>query len=350
MAFVQGARLALVADVGGTNARFALALLRPHGTGARCDLHAAANLTAADYPSLAAAGRAYLDEIVPAMALDPVLRGRVGSPPRPKMAAFAIAGPILGEEVRFTNSPWSFHTMELADALRVHKLLVLNDFEALANGLPFLRPDHCVAIGGGEATADGAISVVGPGTGLGVGSIAPIDTPAGRHWHALPAEGGHVELAARTAREFAVVQAMAAAGGRVSAERALSGPGIEAVHAALLKVDGKPASGARAAEITTRALEGGDPVAEEALRLFVTWLGRLAGDVALTVGARGGVFIGGGICPRILPLLERFGFRAAFEDKGRLSPFVRAIPTQVILSNEAALTGAGAALAQAEGL
>ncbi len=350
MAFVQGARLSLVADVGGTNARFALALLRPHGSGSRCDLHAVTNLAAADYPSLAAAGRAYLDEIVPAMALDEVIAKRIGNPPRPKMAAFAIAGPILGEEVRFTNSPWSFNTVELADALRVHKLMILNDFEALANGLPFLKAEECHRIGGGEATEDGAISVVGPGTGLGVGSIVPITTPAGRIWHALPAEGGHVDLAARTPREFAIVQHMRASGGRVSAERALSGPGLEAVHAAILAVDGHDAAKATAAEITERALAGNDAVAEETLHLFVTWLGRLSGDVALTVGARGGVFIGGGICPRILPLLERFGFRAAFEDKGRLSPFVEAVPTQVILSNKAALTGAGAALAQAQGV
>ncbi|MEM7566710.1 MAG: glucokinase [Pseudomonadota bacterium] len=350
MAFVQGARLGLVADVGGTNARFALALLRPHGSGSRCDLHAAASLHAADYPSLAAAGRAYLDEIVPGMDLDEVIAKRVGSPPRPKIAAFAIAGPILGEEVRFTNSPWSFNTAELADALRVHKLLILNDFEALANGLPFLKPEECHRIGGGEATDDGAISVVGPGTGLGVGSIVPVTTATGRHWHALPAEGGHVDLAARTPREFAIVQSMMKAGGRVSAERALSGPGLEAIHTAILSVDGHESKPATAAEITERALAGGDALADETVRLFVTWLGRLSGDVALTVGSRGGVFIGGGICPRILPLMERFGFRAAFEDKGRLKPFVEAVPTQVILSNAAALTGAGAALAQAEGI
>ena len=350
MAFVQGARLALVADVGGTNARFALALLRPHGAGSRCDLHAMHNLAAADYPSLAAAGRAYLDEIVPELDLDEVIRGRVGVPPRPKIAAFAIAGPILGEEVRFTNSPWSFHTVELADALRMHKLMVLNDFEALANGLPFLKPEECHPIGGGVATGDGALSVVGPGTGLGVGSIAPVDTPAGRLWHALPAEGGHVELAARTEREFAVVRQLIRGHGRVSVERVLSGPGLEALYAALQAVDGQSASGLTAAEITARALADEDPYAEETLRLFVQWLGRLSGDVALTVGSRGGLFIGGGICPRILPLLERFGFREAFEDKGRLTPFVAAVPTQVILSKAAALTGAGAALAQVEGI
>ena len=330
--------LSLVADIGGTNARFALIDRATFAVGSRLTVHTA------EEPSLEAALGRWLKTLDES----------------PREAALAVAGPVTQDLFSFTNSPWSFSRSDLQVRLGLDRLLVLNDFEALALSLPHLPPAGIATVGSGMADPGRAIAVLGPGTGLGVGGLLPAGP--GR-WIALPSEGGHVSFAAETEAEFSLLMAMGLGSGRLSAERLLSGPGLAAVYEALaglvdeepdplgapLGLGGEPAEPKRrepltGETVTQLALERMDPIAVKALDLFVLWLGRFAGDVALTLGARGGVYIAGGIAPRILPLLADGRFRAAFEAKGRLSPFVEAIPLHVITTPDAALIGAASAL------
>lgn len=302
----------LVGDVGGTNARFALA---EAGTSV---LRAFTSVANAGHASLGEAIRAYL----------------AATGARPRHAALAVAGPVAGETFSFTNSPWSFERAALAEEVGLERLDVLNDFEALALSLPVLAGDDLAPIGGGEAVLDAVKLVLGPGTGLGVGALAR-DADG---WRALPGEGGHVALAAESAAEFALIEKLRGAQGRVSAERVLSGPGLEVLHGAL---HGEARS---AAEIAACGLAEPTSRARATLDLFVSWLGRFAGDAALMLGARGGVYLGGGIAPRIRPLLESGAFRAGFEAKGRMSGLVAAMPVWIILAPDAPLRGAARGL------
>ena len=312
---------ALVADIGGTNARFGLADLDT------LEIGCIEVFLGRDHPTLAGAAAAYLD------ARDV----------RPRTGAFAVAAPVTGDSVRFTNSPWVFTLLELRHALGLDELLLLNDFEALALGLPHLGPSDLHQIGGGAPPERATKAVLGPGTGLGVAGLAW--SPAG--WVALPGEGGHTTLAVESEREFAILQRLREGRERVSAERVLSGPGLADLYRILAGLRGQAPESLEPAEVVTRALARSDAAAEEALDHFVTWAGRFAGDVALLYGARGGVYLGGGIPPRILGALTSGRFRRAFEAKGRMSAYVAAIPAYVILSGDAALKGAAAALGAA---
>jgi glucokinase len=187
--------------------------------------------------------------------------------------------------------------------------------------------------------------VLGPGTGLGVAGL--VWSPAG--WQALPSEGGHTAFAVASATEFAMLERLLEGRERLSVERLVSGPGLADVYRVLAELQGRPAPPLEAAEVVQRAYAGADPVAREALDRFATWLGRFAGDAALFMGARGGVYIGGGIAPRMVDVLSAGRFRGAFEAKGRMSAFLAPIPAYIILATDAALKGAAAALALAIG-
>jgi glucokinase len=310
---------ALVGDIGGTNARFAIAdlmtLTTAHG----------ASLPRAEHPTLQAAAAAYLE----------------GVPVRPAVAAIAVAGPVAVERIQLTNSPWSFTRAEICDALGLETFLPVNDFEAQAASLPLLDGDDLHQIGGGRRLEQATKAVLGPGTGLGVGGLAW----SGTHWIAIPSEGGHISFAVENAEEFAVFERLRARKDHISAEWVLSGPGLSNLYQALGELRGGGGTHLDAAEITARAHAGADPVAEAALGYFVLWLGRFAGDMALAFAAKGGVYLGGGIAPRILDRLTSGPFRAAFDAKGRLSPFVASIPVYVILAGDAGLRGAAAVLA-----
>ena len=312
-------RLALVADIGGTNARFAMADLETLEVG-----HLAA-FQREEHPSLADTAAAYLH----------------GLPVRPRLAALAIAAPVTEATIRFTNSPWSFSRRDLQAQLGLDALLLLNDFEALALSLPHLGRSQLHQIGGGAPLEGAAKAVLGPGTGLGVAGLAW--SPAG--WVALPGEGGHTSLAVETAEEFAILEGLREGKGRVSTERVLSGPGLADLYRVLAGLRGQPVVPLEPAEVVSRAAMRDDAVAVEALERFVTWAGRFAGDAALFFGARGGIYLGGGISPKILDALTTGRFRAAFEAKGRMSAYLVPIPVYVILAGDAALTGAAAALA-----
>ena len=313
-------RTALVADIGGTNARFAVADLDT------LELANPVSLRREGFASLEAVAQSYLQGIAE----------------RPRAAAIAVAGPVVGETVKLTNAPWSFRREALKAALGLDELLVLNDFEALAHALPRLGPDDLHRIGGAASVERAPKVVLGPGTGLGVAGL--VWSPAG--WVAVPSEGGHAAFAVEDAREFAMLERLATGRERLSVERVASGPGLADTYRVLAEMAGQPAAPVEAPEVVQRALGGNDPFAREALERFAIWLGRFAGDAALFFGARGGVYIGGGIAPRMVDALSTGAFRRAFEAKGRMAAYLGPIPVYVILiGTRAALKGAAAALA-----
>ncbi|HMM15276.1 MAG TPA: glucokinase [Parvibaculum sp.] len=327
-------RTVLVADIGGTNARFALA----RGDGVEIELEAASVLPTADHASLEDALGIFLER-----------KGR----PRIDAAAISAAGPVRGEgdaaEIHMTNCAWNISVSAIAVATGVSHPLLMNDFAALARAVPWLKPGDLHAIGGGAARVGAPIALLGAGTGLGVAALVP----DGRGSHiALAGEGGHADLAPTDARELAVLERLMASYGHVSVERVLSGPGLVALHAALCALEGKAVEGQpTGADISDWASAGRSPVAMEAVSLFCGWLGSVAGNLALTFGAEGGVFIGGGIVPGWIAkrpgLFDEALFRHRFEAKGRFAAYLAEIPVHAIMRGDAALIGlAHAALAR----
>ena len=311
----------LIADIGSAFARFALEVSPgrfEHRAVLRC----------ADHADLEAAVTAYRTMLPAASA--PVAH-----------AAIAIANPVEGDAVRMTNSPWQFSIARMRERLRLQTLVVVNDFTALAMAVPRLAAQDRRQVGGGRPREDSVIGVLGPGTGLGVSGLVP--APGG--WVALGAEGGHASFAPQDERELAVLRYAWRQHAHVSFERLLSGPGLVLIHQALLEQAGaKPPPDWAAPEITRRALDGSDPLCAEALDTFCAILGTAAGNLAVTLGAQGGIYIGGGIVPRLGQQLDHSPFRARFEAKGRFSDYLRAIPTHVITAEDATLSGASAIL------
>jgi glucokinase len=307
----------LLADIGGTNARFALQL--DAGTFEGIEV-----LACADYATLGDAMSAYLASAAK--------RGfAVGTI---RHAAIAIANPVDGDTVSMTNHHWSFSIAQLRTEHDLATLLVVNDFAALAMSLPFLSSGQRERIGGGVELSGRPIGLIGPGTGLGVSGVIP----AAGSWVALASEGGHASFAPGNADEAAILDALWDEFGHVSAERLLSGMGLELIHKAMT------ADQLAAPEITSRALK---EECEDCLRtvdIFCGVLGSVAGNVALTLGATGGMYIGGGIVPRLGKLFTQSTFRQRFEDKGRLSPYLARIPTYLITEQYPALVGVAAML------
>lgn len=253
---------------------------------------------------------------------------------RPSEAALAIAGPVTGDEVAMTNLPWRISQHELRDTLGLTRLLVVNDFAAVAWALPVLGPKELHPIGGGQAVTREPLAVLGPGSGLGVAVLAPVEG----NWVVLPGEGGNVSVATATADESAVVDTLRDASGYCAVESLVSGPGLARIHEFLSERAGEEPPGLTPAAISAAAAKG-DRLAVEAQAMFFALLGGLAGDLALTVGARGGIYIAGGIIPRLLTAFEASEFRARFEGKGRYQPYLEAIPTYVITASAPALIG-----------
>ena len=309
----------LVGDIGGTNARFGL--VSPDG-----ELLHSRVLADADYPGIAEAIDAYLAE-------------RDGLP-RPRRGAIAIASPVAGDEVRMTNHPWAFSMSGLKSRLRFQRLEVINDFTAQALALPHLKDGDKVKIGAGDTLPGYPIGVLGPGSGLGVSGLIP----AGKHWVPLTGEGGHATMPPITDRESAALGAMRRHLDHVSGERVLSGPGLVNLYNALAEVDGVPARQYTAAQITDADTGRSDPLCAEATDMFCAMLGTVAGNLALTLGARGGVYIGGGIVPRLGERFAASAFRQRFEAKGRFREYLSAIPTYVVTHRLPAFLGCAAAL------
>jgi glucokinase len=305
----------LIADIGATNTR--VALTEPGGTFARMRVFGTE-----DYASLADAIEAYFEAEAP--------------PARPTRAVLAVAGPVTGDTVAMTNHPWTFSAGELRKRFGFTALRVINDFVANALGVPYLKDDDRRQVGGGGPATDAPIGVLGPGSGLGVSGLIPGNgEPV-----SLQGEGGHVTLAAADDREAAVLALMRRRFDHVSAERFLSGPGLVNLYNALSELSGEPAAPLSAAQITNPGVESEYPRAREATAMFCAMLGTIAGNLALTIGARGGIFIAGGIVPKLGSRFTQSNFRARFEAKGRFRDYLAAIPTYVITHPEPALLGA----------
>ena len=317
-------RLFLVADIGGTHARFALAAV----TGAEIEVGPVSLWLTATHDSLESALHAFLDQ---------------EGAPKLDGAAVCAAGPVEGTgpdaRIAMTNTPWKLTAGDIAAACGVGEALLVNDFTAVALAVPALGDGDFRQVGGGTpgpASLSGPVGVLGPGTGLGVSSLVPA---SGDHV-VLPGEGGHVDLAPGNDREISVLFQLMQEFGHVSAERVLSGPGLEVLYRALASLDGA-ALGAlpTAMDIARRARTGDDPLSSETVFLFCGWLGAVAGDLALTLGATGGIYLAGGILPRWGGLFDEARFRHRFEAKGRFHSYMARIPTYLITRDDPALLG-----------
>ena len=307
----------LIGDIGGTKARFSVVL----------DAHSEAG----EPQIVQTADFATIDDAIRAAVLD---RSSV----QPNSAVLAVAGPVDGDEIPLTNCPWVVKPKGMLEGLGLGDVVVLNDFEAQALAVVALGEEHMERIGGGTPEPHAGRVVLGPGTGLGVAGLIH----AFGRWIPVPGEGGHMDIGPRTPRDYEVFPHIETIEGRVSGEQILCGRGLVNTYRAVAAADGKAAPLTRPAEITAAALAKGDPVAEEALSMFIPCLGRTAGDLALVFMSRGGVFLTGGIAQKIVPALKAGNFRAAFEDKAPHSELLRAMPVYVITHPLAALAGLAA--------
>ena len=313
----------LLADIGGTFARFTLE------TAPGVFEHTAV-LRSADHADFHAAVSAYLASL-PGVAV--------------LQAAVAMANPVEGDSVRMTNYHWQFSIEQMRERLGLQTLVVVNDFTALAMALPRLTPQQRRQVGGGSTRERSVIGLIGAGSGLGVSGLIPAD--AG--WVALGTEGGHASFAPRDERELAILRYAGQLHGHVSFERLLSGPGIALIYQALRHQAGLPAQTANppdALTITRHALDGSDALCVATLEAFCAILGTAASNLAVTQGAFGGIYIGGGIVPRLGAFFDRSAFRQRFEDKGRFNGYCKAIPTFVITEPHATFMGTSAILAR----
>ncbi|BBK37394.1 glucokinase [Allostella sp. ATCC 35155] len=301
----------LLADIGGTNARFALLsdgvirLLPPVAT--------------RDHPTLEA-------------ALAAALADHAG--PRPERALLAVAGPVDGERMRLTNAGWDIDAADLRSEFGLAEVRLVNDFAAVAWSMPGLAEADLHVLAAGDPDPDAPIVTLGPGTGLGVAAWLP-----GKPARVVAGEGGHATLAAADAGEAAVIALLRREFGHVSAERVLSGPGLANLYAALGERDGVAAPEMTPPEITRAGLSGDSPLARATLTMFCAMLGGVAGNLALTFRSAGGVRVAGGIAPRILDFLAASPFRERFVAKGRFRPWLETVPLAVVRHPAAALVG-----------
>jgi glucokinase len=302
----------LLADIGGTTARFAVL------TGD----------TLGPIDHVAVSGHRSTIDAIGGFLDRHGAHGRIGT------AVLGVAGPVEGGRCDITNSHWVADVDELRGAFGLASARLINDFEALAWALPHLAPHDVRPLAGGKALPGEPMVVIGPGTGLGIAALV------GRGSDVVVAtEGGHATLPGTTEGQDAVIAQLRRRFGHVSAERALSGPGLENLYTAIAAVDGAAVASRTAAEITRHALDRSCPTCRAAVDMFCAMLGTVAGNVALTFRARGGVYIAGGIAPRLADHLAQSEFRACFEAKGRFRPYLEGIPTTMILNPDVAFLG-----------
>lgn len=309
----------LIADIGGTNARFALL------EGSSQTPIEAVNLVCADYPNIVDAISTYLESVPFA---------------QPAEAALAVATGVTNDQLNMTNNSWTFSIEETRKALHFDQLKVVNDFTGLALAIPHLSSDQFHKIGGGEKADLQIKAVIGPGTGLGVSGTIHVNGS----WFPLQGEGGHVSYGPLNEREAEVIQLLRKSMAHVSAETLVSGAGLSLLYQTIAKLEDANTSRLEPEQVSARAIEGGCPIASEALSMFCGILGSVAGNLALTLGARGGVYIGGGIVPKVLDFFSCSSFRKRFEQHGRYTQYLSDIPTNVIISKYPALTGAAISL------
>ncbi len=306
--------LRLIGDIGGTNARFAVA---ENGT-----YRELKHLEVDRYPSLHD-------------ALSDYLKALPGGERANLPGVLAIAGPVLGDKISMTNKAWSFSIEELKQSLNLVSLTVVNDFAANARAIPHIAASDLLAIGYVATGVKGTIGVIGPGTGLGVSTLIP----SGTDWVLVAGEGGHATLAAANEEEEAIIHKLRKRWNHVSAERVLSGAGLVNLYEALCAIDGVEPLMLTPADVTKRAMDKSDEACVKAFACFCAFLGSVAGDLALTVGALGGVYIAGGILLRFKEAFVASNFRQRFEAKGRFASMLAKIPTYLILEDSPALIG-----------
>jgi glucokinase len=305
--------LRLIADIGGTNARFAIAQ-----NGQYSHL---VHVAVSKYASLHDALTDYLDKLP--------------SDRPPSQAAIDVAGPVIGDRITLTNLGWSFSVSELKDKLGLRSLRVFNDFAATAMAVPYLPAADRFLVGPSCPETQGPIGIIGPGTGLGVGSLVP----DGGRWVHVPGEGGHVTLPTSTKAEDEILAVLRTRWDHVSAERVLSGSGLVNLYEAICAIENIDPLPLTPADVTDRAIRKTDTACVKAFAHFCEILGTVAGDLALTIGATGGVYIAGGILLRFKEAFASSGFRERFESKGRFRELMQRIPTHLILEESPALLG-----------
>ncbi|MCT6699334.1 glucokinase [Rheinheimera sp. 4Y26] len=312
---------AIVADIGGTNARFSRVNL------STLELDHVVVYPCADFASLTLALSYYQST----QQLQDIAH-----------VAVAIACPVNGDLVKMTNFHWQFSISQIKAELELAEFIVLNDFTAVAMSLPALKDNEKIKFGAGESDANKPMAVLGAGTGLGVGHLIP----TAHGYIPLPGEGGHTDWTAQNEQEWFIQRYLAAHYGHVSPERLLSGPGIESLYLAIAAYRGLTVEPMSAADISTHALNNSNELCAAVIEQFFASLGALAGDLALTLSTFGGVYVAGGIVPKLLPLLEQSEFRTRFEAKGRFTDFNRRIATYVVTAEQPGLLGCAVYLKQ----
>jgi len=312
--------IGVVADIGGTNARFAVATV----DGARIALAQQATLSTADFASFEAAFASYAARL----------------PERPQVGAFALASPIAGSEIKLTNNPWVLRTAGLADRLGLARVALLNDFEAVARSVGELAPDELRPLAGPAGLPpDGMVSVVGPGSGLGVAMLLRRNKAA----HVIACEGGHIGFAPADAIDAHILRFVGGRYPRVSAERLISGPGLVQVYVALAELEGRAIVPPHPVPLWQAALGGEDAHAAAALDRWLMLLGGFAGDMALAHGAAA-VVLAGGVLPRLAPDRDLAPLLARFTAKGRFETAMRGLPLALIVHPQPGLLGAATLL------
>jgi glucokinase len=306
--------LRLIGDIGGTNARFTIAR--------DGEVRSISTLSTTDHPSFESAIAAYLASHAKDLKI--------------AEAAFAVAGPVSGDWVALTNHNWAFSQDALRTRFGFDRLRIFNDFAAIALAIPHLDKDSLEQVGGGRPDQTRPKGVIGPGTGLGVTALVP-DGSGG--WIVTPGEGGHVTMAPANSRESRLLEILRQRVDHVSAERVLSGDGLVHLYETLCEMDGRRAPQYKPSQITDAAVAEADSHCREAVETFCAMLGTIAGNLALTLGAMGGVYIAGGIVPRLGRRFTASGFRTRFEAKGRFREYLAPIPTYVIAHGNPALLG-----------
>jgi len=317
----------LIADIGGTNIRLALADEQSETKFTDIETY-----QCAEFGSLAEVIALYLDK-------KQLNNCNIN-------ACLAIACPVDDDLIAMTNLPWQFSQKELKVKLKLNSLTFINDYTAIAMAIPLLSDDQKVKIGGGETVKGKPIAVCGPGTGLGVANLVPLSVSGKEQWHCFSGEGGHVDFAAVDDVDVQILQFLRNIKQRVSYEQLLSGYGLEQIYQALCAIKQQDTQLFSAKDISTQALAGTCPICAQALAQFCKVLGSFAGNLALTMNSQGGVYIAGGIVPRFVEYFQNSGFRARFETKGRLSHITVKTPTYVITEPQPGLLGAAAYLLQ----
>ena len=315
----KGKDCLLIGDIGGTNARFAIADTANPG------FSEARTLQCDDYESADIAIKHYLDAV---------------GAESPRVICLAAAGPIVDRRVRFTNNPWEIAADELAADFAIDAVQLLNDFEAIAYSVPFLGKDDCMPIGLPDPRPldadDYMVGIIGPGTGLGAVGLRK----HGDLYLPIAGEASHGGFAPESQVQIDILKALRERFDRVSSERLVSGPGLENIYWALVRIHGEKRAHLAPADIFKAAIDNSDPLAAEAVQMFFEVFGQVAGDLALTLGAEDGIFIAGGISKRYPDVLKNSGFRHGFENKGRHRSYMERIPTQLILHDQPGLLGA----------